>query len=185
MKSTNLILTALFAALIAAGCFILIPLPGGIPITFQDMLAMSSGLLLGPIDGIIAVAIFLLLGVIGLPVYTGKAGIQVLLHGPTMGFLWGYLLVSFLAGLALKIFLPQEKTHSQKKQWIVISLVVIFQSVIFFACGILGFMFVTHATLQKAVLAVLVPFIPGNVIKIVLMIFLTKKFRPVIWNYTH
>lgn len=149
------------------------------------MLAMSSGLLLGPIDGSIAVAIFLLLGVIGLPVYTGKAGIQVLLHGPTMGFLWAYLLVSFLAGLALKIFLPQEKNHSQKKQWIVISLVVIFQSVIFFACGILGFMFVTHATLQKAVLAVLVPFIPGNVIKIVLMTFLTKKFRPVIWNYTH
>ncbi|MDE6068016.1 MAG: biotin transporter BioY, partial [Treponemataceae bacterium] len=117
--------------------------------------------------------------------YTGKAGIQVLLHGPTMGFLWGYLLVSFLAGLALKIFLPQEKIHSQKKQWIVISVVVIFQSVIFFACGILGFMFITHATLQKAMLAVLVPFIPGNVIKIVLMIFLTKKFRPVIWNYTH
>lgn len=185
MKSTNLVLTALFAALISAGCFLLIPLPGGIPITFQDMLVMLSGLLLGSLYGSIAVAIFLLLGVIGLPVYTGKAGIQVLLHGPTMGFLWGYLLIAFLGGLALKIFLSQEKVHSEKKQWLVICLTAVFQSVVMFACGIVGFMLVTQATLQKAVIAVLLPFIPGNVIKIVLMTFLTKKFRPVIWNYTH
>lgn len=185
MKSTNLILTALFAALIAAGCFILIPLPGGIPITFQDMLVMLSGLLLGPLHGSAAVAIFLLLGAIGLPVYTGKAGIQVLLHGPTMGFLWGFLLIAFLGGLALKIFLPLEKSHSHKKAMLVICSTALMQNVVMFACAIVGFMFVTHATLQKAALAVLVPFIPGNVIKIVLMTFLTKKFRPVIWNYTH
>lgn len=185
MKSTNFVLTALFAALIAAGCFILIPLPGGIPITFQDMLVMLSGLLLGPLYGSIAVAIFLLLGVIGLPVYTGKAGIHVLLHGPTLGFLWGYLLIAFLGGLALALFLPQGKVHSPKKTMTVICLVALFQSVVMFACGIVGFMFVTHATVQKAVLAVLLPFVPGNVIKIVLMTFLTKKFRPIIYNYTH
>lgn len=185
MKSTNLILTALFAALIAAGCFILIPLPGGIPITFQDMLVMLSGLLLGPLYGSLAVAIFLLLGIIGLPVYTGKAGIQVLLHGPTCGFLWGYLIIAFLGGLALKIFLPNGKIHSNKKTMLVISLVSLLQNVVMFSCAIYGFMLVTHATFQKAVFAVLIPFIPGNVIKIVLMTFLTKKFRPVIWNYTH
>ena len=44
-KSTGTILVALFAALISAGCFIQIPLPGGIPIILQDMLAMLSGML--------------------------------------------------------------------------------------------------------------------------------------------
>ncbi len=180
-----MILTALFAALISAGCFILIPLPGGIPIAFQDMLAMLSGLLLGPLYGSFAVVIFLLLGAIGLPVYTGKAGIQVLLHGPTCGFLLGYFFAAFLGGLALKVFLPQEKKYSEKRQWLVISLTAFFQSALLFACGIVGFMLVTKASFQKAIAVILLPFIPGNVIKIVLMTFLTRKFRSVIWNYNH
>src|SRR5574344_596437 len=96
-KLTGVVFTALFAALIAAGVFIQIPLPGGVPITVQDMMALLSGLMLGPIYGTLAVAVFLLLGIIGLPVFTGKAGIQVLIAGPTGGFLWGYLFAAFAA----------------------------------------------------------------------------------------
>ena len=55
------VMTALFAALISAGCFIHIPLPGGVPITVQDMMAMLSGLLLGPLYGSASVLIFLIL----------------------------------------------------------------------------------------------------------------------------
>lgn len=82
-KLTHIIFTALFAALTAVGCFIQIPLPSGVPIVLQDMLAMLSGLLLGPIYGPLSVAIFLILGIIGLPVFSGKAGLQVLIAGPT------------------------------------------------------------------------------------------------------
>ena len=98
-KSTGTILAALFAALISAGCFIQIPLPGGIPIILQDMLAMLSGMLLGPLYGSIAVFVFLVLGSIGLPVFSGKAGLQVITAGPTGGFLIGYLLGALAAGL--------------------------------------------------------------------------------------
>ena len=61
-KLKGLVLSALFAALISAGSFLIIPLPGGIPIVLQDMMAMLSGLILGPVYGAIAVAVFLLLG---------------------------------------------------------------------------------------------------------------------------
>ena len=54
-----------------------------------------------------------------------------------------------------------------------------------FACGIIGFMSVTKAALPKTLALVLLPFIPGNTIKLILMVFITKKFRPVIFNYTH
>ena len=86
--SMGFVFTALFAALTAAAFFVQIPLPGGIPIILQDMMAMLCGLLLGPVYGGAAVLLFLLLGVMGLPVFSGKAGISVLVYGPTCGFLW-------------------------------------------------------------------------------------------------
>jgi len=52
-----------------------------------------------------------------------------------------------------------------------------------FVCGIIGFRLVTHYDMAKTLAAVLVPFIPGNIIKLVLMVLLTKKFRPVIAGY--
>ncbi|MDY4190043.1 biotin transporter BioY [Treponema porcinum] len=186
-KSTGTILAALFAALISAGCFIQIPLPGGIPIILQDMLAMLSGMLLGPLYGSIAVFVFLVLGSIGLPVFSGKAGLQVITAGPTGGFLIGYLLGALAAGLFLKFLLPPasaERRHVKAKTYILITAAAVLATVIVFVCGIIGFMRVTGSDFSKTLAAVLIPFIPGNLLKIVLMVPLTRTFRPVIEQYT-
>ena len=186
-KSTGTILAALFAALISAGCFIQIPLPGGIPIILQDMLAMLSGMLLGPLYGSIAVFVFLVLGSIGLPVFSGKAGLQVITAGPTGGFLIGYLLGALAAGLFLKFLLPPasaERRHVKAKTYILITAAAVLATVIIFVCGIIGFMRVTGSDFSKTLAAVLIPFIPGNLLKIVLMVPLTHTFRPVIEQYT-
>ena len=58
-KLSGVILSALFAALICAGCFIQIPLPGGVPVVLQDMMAMLTGMLLGPVYGTAAVFVFI------------------------------------------------------------------------------------------------------------------------------
>ncbi len=189
MKSVSLqkklVLSALFAALISVGCFIQIPLPGGIPIVLQDMMSMLSGLLLGPVFGALAVLIFLALGAIGLPVYSGKAGLHVLLNGPTSGFLWGYLLAAILGGLFLALTLPQTKERKKATQWIFITLAALLATVTAFACGVAGGMLVMGISLAKALAGYVLPFIPGNLVKLVLMVFLTKKFRPVIFNYSN
>ena len=89
---------ALFAAIICVGCFIRIPL-GVIPVVLQSILCILSGVLLGGIVGAAPTALFLLAGLIGLPVYSGgTSGIAVWL-GPTGGFLPGYLLGAVAAGL--------------------------------------------------------------------------------------
>ncbi|MBO4319402.1 MAG: biotin transporter BioY [Treponema sp.] len=181
----NLILSALFAALISVGCFIQIPLPGGIPIAIQDMMAMLSGLLLGPVFCSLSVVIFLVLGVIGLPVFTGKAGIQILLNGPTSGFLWGYLIAAIVGGLFLLIFLPGGKKHSNVRQYVMITVAALLATVVLFACGIAGGMIIMKMSFEKTLAAYLIPFIPGNIIKIILMVLLTKKIRPLIYGYTH
>ncbi len=184
-KLLNTVLTALFAALISASCFIQIPLPGGIPILIQDMLAMLSGLILGPLQGGISVLIFLVLGSIGLPVFSGKAGIQVIFGGPTGGFLIGYLLGAVAGGLFLKFLLPPESDFKTKKVYtiVMISISCIIATVVVFIAGIIGFKIVTSSPMTKTLAAVLIPFIPGNLIKIVVMVPLTYNFRKVISVY--
>ncbi len=179
------VLTALFAALISAACFIQIPLPGGIPILIQDMLAMLSGLILGPLQGAISVLIFLVLGSIGLPVFSGKAGIQIIFGGPTGGFLIGYLLGAVLGGLFLKFVLPPVKDFKTKRTYTIVMITIscIIATVVVFIAGIIGFKIVTQSTMTKTLAAVLIPFIPGNLIKIVVMVPLTYNFRKIISVY--
>ena len=182
-KSAPLVLTALFAALISAGCFIQIPLPGGVPVAIQDMLAMLSGMILGPLYGTAAVLVFLVLGCIGLPVFTGKAGVQVILAGPTGGFLIGYLLGALAAGILLAALLPFGRKRSTAATYIVITMAALVATFVLFACGIVRFMQLTGYEFGKTMAAVLIPFIPGNVVKLILMVMLTKKFRPIVLGY--
>ncbi|MEE3410410.1 MAG: biotin transporter BioY [Treponema sp.] len=209
MKSVKvqkkLTLSALFASLICAGCFIQIPLPGGVPIVIQDMMAMLSGLLLGPVFGGLAVLLFLLLGTVGLPVFTGKAGLHVLLAGPTSGFLWGYFFAAVIGGTILALFeltqkhaadksgqneaSPEPQAKKSRSQNIariaIITLAALAATITAFACGVAGGIIVMHLPLEKALPLYVLPFIPGNLIKLVLMVLLTKKFRPTILAYTN
>ncbi|MDR2535045.1 MAG: biotin transporter BioY [Treponema sp.] len=96
----NITLIALFGALTAGGNFIAIPFPGSpVPIALQNMFALLSGLILGPLLGGAAVGLFLLAGVLGAPVFAGATGGFARFLGPTGGFLIGYLLAAIVAGL--------------------------------------------------------------------------------------
>ena len=126
---------------------------------------------------VVAVFVFLVLGSIGLPVFSGKAGLHVITAGPTGGFLIGYFLSAIVGGLILAIFLNKKTEHSNARQYIFIAIAAVAATVVAFTCGIIGFMHVTHKTLAESFLMVVVPFIPGNLIKIAVMIPLAKKFR--------
>ena len=69
LNTKSLILCSLFAALIAVGAFIKIPIPV-VPFTLQVLFTTLAGLLLGPRLGAISVGIYLLVGLIGIPVFT-------------------------------------------------------------------------------------------------------------------
>jgi biotin transport system substrate-specific component len=97
--SVTLTLSALFAALTAAGTFIAIPLPmSPVPLVLQNLFALLSGLVLGPLGGASAVGLYLLAGAIGVPVFAGASGGFVHFLSPTGGFLFGYLLMATAAG---------------------------------------------------------------------------------------
>ena len=98
-----LIFAALFAALTAAVAPFKIPLPfTPVPITLQTLAVLLSGAMLGPLYGTISMALYLIVGALGLPVFAGGAsGIGSLL-GPSGGYLLSYPLAAFVIGMLMK-----------------------------------------------------------------------------------
>ena len=89
MKTREMILTGLFAALTAVGAFIKVPVPV-CPFTLQFLFTTLAGVLLGGKLGACAVGIYVMLGLAGLPIFAGGGGISYVLQ-PTFGYLIGFI----------------------------------------------------------------------------------------------
>ena len=95
----KLTLCALFAALIAIGAHIKIPTPL-LPLTFQTLFVVLSGLVLGRKYGALSVCVYVVAGVMGLPVFTGSA------LNPTFGYIVGFIPGAWLSGYIAERFKP-------------------------------------------------------------------------------
>lgn len=103
MKTRDMALCALFAALLAICAWLVIPI-GDVPFTLQTFGVFAALGLLGGKRGTIAIAIYLLLGAVGAPVFAGfKGGIGALL-GMTGGYLVSYLFMGLIVIAAEKLF---------------------------------------------------------------------------------
>lgn len=92
--------SALFVAFMVAAAQITIPIPY-IPLTFQTVTAVLAGLLLGARWGGASVAVYVLMGLVGLPVYAGWSGGISYVVQLTFGYLLGFVLAAFVSGLLI------------------------------------------------------------------------------------
>lgn len=90
---------ALCTAVIAVLSQLILPLPAGVPMTLQSLGVAFCGYDLGAKKGSVAVALYLLLGAVGLPVFSAFAGGFGRLIAPAGGFLWGFLPFAILCGI--------------------------------------------------------------------------------------
>ena len=90
----------MFAAITSVLSIITIPTPWGVPFTLQTFAIALSGYVLGKIYGTFATLIYIILGLIGVPVYAGMSVGAGVLAGPTGGYLWGFIIMTFFCGLA-------------------------------------------------------------------------------------
>lgn len=100
MNTSLLVKAALIAALTAATSQISIPQPlSTVPITLQVFFVLLAGAVLGPVYGALSMVVYVLIGLVGLPVFArGTSGFGVLL-GPTGGYLFGFVFAAFVVGL--------------------------------------------------------------------------------------
>ena len=163
--------TALFAALTAAGAFIVIPV-GPVPIVLQNIFAVLSGLILGPARGGAALGLYLLAGLLGLPVFAGGTGGISHFAGPTGGFLIGYLLAAITAGLIS----GRLNRNIQTPIWRIIT-AVIAGLLIVYVPGVTWLKFSRNLSWVKAIMAGFVPFIIGDTLKAIAAVLIAPRLR--------
>lgn len=164
----SLVWTALLAALLAVGAYIHLPL-WGVPFTLQPLFAMLAGYLLGPTRGPMAVALYLLAGFAGLPVFAGgKAGLAVLM-GPTGGYLIGFLLGASSTGMAVRTAEPL--TYKRAFAWGAMALVAIFLP------GVVQLKNTLDLTLVRALQVGFLPFIAFDLLKLAVAVVVARHLR--------
>ena len=166
---------ALMTAFLVVCAYIKIPLPvGSVAITGQTFGVNLFALLLAPAEAGIAIFIYLLLGVCGLPVFSGGTGGFGILAGPSGGFLVGF----FVA--AVVISLLKGKKMSIPRNLLVTVVVGIFIIDLF---GVAWMMISLHLPLKQAILAGAVPFLPLDVLKCVVASVVAKPVYTVIESF--
>lgn len=157
---------ALFAGLIAAlGLIPQVMLPFGVPITAQSLGIMLCGTVLGARRGALAVLLFLLLVAVGLPLLSGGRGGLGVFASPTVGFLIGFPVAAFVAGMI-------TESVEFPVGWAAGIGAFCGGILVLYAFGITGLAFMLDKTFAEAALLV-VAFLPGDMIKVVLAGLLT------------
>ncbi|SFE76570.1 biotin transport system substrate-specific component [Sulfitobacter brevis] len=161
-------LIAMFAALIAAlGLIPQFTLAFGVPITAQTLGVMLCGTVLGAWRGTLAVLLFLALVALGLPLLAGGRGGLGVFTSPTVGFLIGWPIAAFAAGLFMHLFRQIPVGLAAGIASVLGGIVVLY------VFGIAGLMVVLDKTALEAT-ALVSAFIPGDLIKAVLAGFITQ-----------
>jgi biotin transport system substrate-specific component len=178
---SRICVVALFSALICILSPLAIPI-GPIPISLSLVAVFLSVMLLGVWGSLSAVAVYLMLGAMGLPVFSGgMAGLGVLL-GPTGGYIWSYLPICLLCGWLYRTLFfsrPNKERGFFKLFWgIVCGLPGL---LLCYLLGTLQYMLVASISFWSALAVCVIPFVGFDLIKLALVAFLGEKMLRIRW----
>lgn len=134
---------------------------GAIPYSLTPLAIFFTAYLLGPIRATISCCVYLLLGFIGLPVFSGFSGGAQVLAGPTGGYLIGFIFMAFISGLFVNLF---AKNVVLQGFGMIVGLSVTY------LFGTIWFMNFMKTSLISALAQCVIPFLIGDFIKIVLAV---------------
>ena len=158
MKARDMTLTAVMAALICVAGPLVIPV-GPIPLSLATFAVYLSGAVLGKKQGTLSVALYLLIGCVGVPVFSAFSGGFQKLAGVTGGYLAGYLPCAFLSGLG------SESAMKKGRKWLLPAMMAAGTAVLY-TVGTAWFMLQTGNTPGAALSLCVIPFLPGDAAKI-------------------
>lgn len=164
----SVMLTALFAALTAVGAFIRIPLPP-VPVTLQTLFALVAGLALPLKLSLGSMLAYLFIGLIGLPVFTTGGGIAAI-AGPTGGYLVGLVAAVIVEAIVLRL-VPRKNVASYL-------LAALLATVAIYIPGLLWLKSSLTLSWSATLISGLVPFIAGDVLKLIASALVAVKVAP-------
>lgn len=167
MTTYQLTVTALMAAVMCVLGPVSVPI-GEVPISLTNLVICFAVWLLGAKFGTLSVLVYLLLGAVGLPVFSAYSGGLAKLAGPTGGYLVGFLPMAFIGGLII------EKTKGQP---VLSGLGLVLGIAVSYALGTAWFVFQMGCELSYALTVCVYPFIAFDLIKVVITVLVGSLVR--------
>lgn len=160
--------SALFAALTAVGAAVAFPLAfSPVPVTLQTFFVVLAGAVLGPVWGPVSQLAYLAAGVSGLPVFAGGLAGPGALLGPTGGYLVGFVLGAWTAGLLTRA----------GSSWPRLTFGLLAAHAVIFLFGTSHLVVFVGSAWDRAFLLGVAPFLPGTVFKTAAAVALLRSRR--------
>lgn len=175
-KLRTMVLISLFAALTAVGAFIKIPTPV-VPFTLQFFFCSFAGLLLGGKNAFYSQLLYIFIGLVGLPVFTGGGG-PMYIFQPTFGYLVGF---AFCA-----LFIGRFADKTEKLRFgtlfgsIVAGLMIVYLFGVAHLYAVLNFYLDKDVSLWNSILIGFLPYITFDVIQSAIIAYLALRILPIL-----
>lgn len=175
-KTYNITLCAMFTALIAVGAFIKIPIPH-VPITLQTFFVILAGHILGPKWGAASALVYMITGLIGIPIFTEGGGPGYIFK-TTFGYIIGFIIGAYITGMIAR------KTSSPSYKRLICASFAGLAAI--YICGMIYCYLIANLYLEvnmtaKSVFLLCFLFvIPGDIVSCILASFLSKRLISII-----
>lgn len=175
ISTQDMVLCGVFTTLIAVGAFIKVPVPV-VPFTLQFLFTMLAGLLLGGRKGALSVGVYIVLGLVGLPVFAEGGGFWYILK-PSFGYLLGFMLAAYVTGRMV------ERKGRLSTGWVMavnfLGLFIVYAAGMIYYYVICNYVIDTPIALGPLFLYCFVLAVPGDICLCILAAILTVRVRPV------
>lgn len=171
--TVKLTVCAMFTALTAICSWIQIALPfTPVPVNLATFAVMLSGCILGPVYGTVSQIVYVLLGAVGAPVFSGGAAGFGIIAGPTGGYIIGYVILSAVCGFASHTHMTNG---SAKPSAVRLAAAMTLGNILLYATGTAWFMYVTANDLASSLMMCVIPYLPGDALKMIAGIAIVKR----------
>lgn len=168
LATRDLCYIGIFTAIIAASAQISIPLPY-VSMTLQTLVIPLAGIVLGAKKGVYATVVYILLGAVGLPVFTGFSAGLGTVFGARGGFILSFPLMALTAGIG---------ATKPNKGWLALWLII--GGFMNYLCGMLMFKVVMSSDMRTAFTTCVLPFIPTAIVKVIIVDLIGLKLKKMI-----
>ncbi|NLS44916.1 MAG: biotin transporter BioY [Firmicutes bacterium] len=178
-KLQDLTRIAMFTALMCVFAYVFLQLPiSPAPISAQTFGVMLTGLILKPKSAALSQGLYLLLGSLGLPVFSGgTSGIGILV-GPRGGYLWGFVIGAYVTAAIIQ----KAEENNKPISWTILALASLVGGIILvYITGVLQLAIISDLPLITALEIGTLPFIPGDLAKAAIASLIAKRLREVLF----
>ena len=166
IATKEIVCVGMFAAILAVLSQISLPMPSGVPVTLQTFAVALTGVVLAWKLGTVSTLIYILLGAVGVPVFSGfSGGVQVLVNY-TGGFIWGFIVMALLCGIGI-----------QRKNKVLGMALGLAGLAVCHLFGVIQFMVVLKMGFAESFLLASMPYIIKDVISVVLAYMVGSQIR--------